>query len=90
MVPPPNSGDCLIFVRPSDAAFLLGVSRQSLWDRIRRGTVQTSKFDGGEWVCLSFAGDNWCLAEPLPEEQQRSNLHKGGPIEAVHVTLNLL
>jgi hypothetical protein len=43
-------------LRPSDAAFLLGVSRQSLWDRINRGTVETLSYEGGRWVCLECFG----------------------------------
>jgi hypothetical protein len=72
-IPP---GAVTIFLRPSDAAFVLGVSRQSIWRRIKRGTLESVRFMGGEWVFLKWDGLSWHLA-PVPKFD--------GPVEACHI-----
>jgi hypothetical protein len=86
----PPEGETVIFTRPSDAAFLLGVTRQSLWDRINRGTVLAMPFNGGRWVCLEFVAGDWRVREPLTEEQMAALPPRSGPPHVVRLNLNVV
>ena len=79
-----------MFVGPDDAAVLLGVSGQSMWDRIDSGEVEAAPFNGSRWVCLEFLNGEWSIREPLTEQQQAAHPPRSGLLEVVHINLNLV